>query len=144
MFKTTHLKEHHLDAVVAILNPIVHLANLKKSLRTHIKKGGARIGIDNETGEIEAIACFLLSRQKRCSLSHYWVHPKHRGKPISLFFYTHIFAHIPQGYEIYIYSRDVSGYERYFEKTFHEDTYKFIGVRDKDVLKEKVSVWAKL
>lgn len=143
MLKITNLKEHHIDDVVAILYPIVRYADLKKSLKLHMKKGVARIGIDDATGAICAIGCFVISAQNRCSLSHYWVHPKLRGKVDSLLFYAHIFGLIPKGYDVLIHSKEIATFERYVEKTIHKDVYRFKGLRDIHALQEKVASWVK-
>lgn len=144
MLKLTTIKEHHLDSVVSILYPIVKYANLKRSLRLHMRKGVARIGINDITGEIEAIGCFVISAQKRCSLSHYWIHPKLRGKIESLLFYAHIFGLIPKGYEVLMHSKDITTFERYVEKTIHKDVYRWVGLRDYEELAHKAQLWAKL
>lgn len=144
MLKVTNLKEHHIDAVVDILYPIVKYANLKRMLRLHVRRGVARIGIDDITGEIQAIGCFVISAQKRCSLSHYWIHPSLRGKFESFLFYTHVFSLIPKGYEILLHSKELHTFERYVEKTVHKDVYRWIGLRDRQELIDKAASWAKL
>lgn len=143
MLKITNLKEEHLQSVVDILFPLVKYASLKRSLRLHMKKGVARIGINADTGAIEAIGCFVLSAQKRCSLSHYWVHPRLRGKVDSLLFYAHIFALIPKGYPVWIHSLDISTFERYVKKTVHKDVYEWVGLRDYEELSIKAGSWAR-
>lgn len=143
MLKLTTLKEHHLDEVVSILYPIVKYANLKRSLRVHMRRGVSRIGINDETGAIEAIGCFVISAQKRCSLSHYWVAPHLRGKVDSLLFYAHIFGLIPKEYEILMHSKDISTFKRYVQPTIHTDVYRWIGLRDYEELSQKAQTWAK-
>lgn len=144
MFKITTLKPKHLKSVVAILSPIVGDKALKQKLKIHLEKGIAKIGIDDTTGDIEAIGCFVIGTNNYCSLSYYWIAPKYRGKLESLFFYTHIFTLIPQGFEVFIHSRNIKTFERYVEPIELKHEYRWVGLRSLEHLKIKAKEWAAL
>jgi len=144
MLKITALQSKHLKSVVGILAPIVHDKALKQKLKLHIEQGIAKIGIDDTTGHIEAIGCFVVGKNKRCSLSYYWLAPKYRGKLESLFFYTHIFTLIPEGYEVYIHSRNIETFKRYVEPIGIKSEYRWTGLRNLEHMKQKAKEWAEL
>jgi len=142
MLKITSLKTHHIDKVIAILHPILKDTRLKASLKMHIKLGVAQIGIDDVTGKIEAIGCFVVGKTQRCSLSYYWISQKYRGKMESLFFYAHMFSLIPDGYPVYIHARNIESFKNYVSPTALKNEYLWCGLRSLDSMKEKVKAWA--
>jgi hypothetical protein len=142
MLKITSLKTHHLDKVIAILQPILKDKRLKQSLKMHLKLGVAQIGIDDITDEIEAIGCFVVGKTQSCSLSYYWIAPKYRGKMESLFFYAHIFSLIPDGYPVYIHAKNIESFKNYVSPTALKDEYLWCGLRSLNSMKEKVNAWA--
>lgn len=144
MLKITALQSKHLKSVVSILAPIVSDKALKQKLKLHIEKGIAKIGIDDATGHIEAIGCFVVGQDKRCSLSYYWLAPKYRGKLESLLFYTHVFTLIPQGFEVYIHARNIETFKRYVEPVGLKNEYRWIGLRSLEHMKTKAKEWAAL
>lgn len=144
MLKITSLKPQNLNKVIAILQPILKDLQLKHSLKKHIKLGIAQIGIDDVTEEIEAIGCFVIGKKQSCSLSYYWIAPKYRGKMESLFFYAHIFSLIPDGYPVYIHSKNIESFKNYVRPTELKDEYVWCGLRSLDSMKEKVKAWAEL
>lgn len=144
MLKITTLTSKHLNGVIAILQPILKDARLKHRLKMHIGQGIAKIGVDDVTGKIDAIGCFVVDDDKRCSLSYYWVHPKYRGKMESLFFYTHIFTLIPREYSVFIHAKNIESFKNYVEPTPIRNEYKWIGLRSIEKLKTKAQTWAEL
>lgn len=144
MFKITSLKSKHLNAVLSILQPILKDARLKHKLKMHIEQGIAKVGIDDATGKIEAIGCFVVDDCFHCSLSYYWVSPKYRGKMESLFFYMHVFTLIPKGYDVFIHAKNIESFKNYVEPTQIHDEYKWIGVRSLEALQKKAEIWAEL
>ena len=98
------------------------LPHLKECLR----KGYAKKILEkNET----VAFCLLLEYTTHISLSYYYISEEYRRKPISLFFFIHIFSQINHK-PIYVRkNRNFEQYRRYFETTEKDGVIKFTNLR---------------
>ena len=98
------------------------LPHLKECLR----KGYAKKILKNS--EIVGF-CLLLEYTTHISLSYYYILEDYRRKPISLFFFIHIFSQINHK-PIYVRkNRNFEQYRRYFETTEKDGVIKFTNLR---------------
>ena len=98
------------------------LPHLKECLR----KGYAKKILKNS--EIVGF-CLLLEYTTHISLSYYYILEDYRRKPISLFFFIHIFSQISHK-PIYVRkNRNFEQYRRYFETTEKNGVIKFTNLR---------------
>ena len=98
------------------------LPHLKECLR----KGYAKKILKNS--EIVGF-CLLLEYTTHISLSYYYILEDYRRKPISLFFFIHIFSQINHK-PIYVRkNRNFEQYKRYFKTTEKDGVIKFTNLR---------------
>ena len=98
------------------------LPHLKECLR----KGYAKKILKNS--EIVGF-CLLLEYTTHISLSYYYISEEYRRKPISLFFFIHIFSQINHK-PIYVKkNKNFEQYRRYFEKKKKNGVIKFTNLR---------------
>lgn len=98
------------------------LPHLKECLR----KGYAKKIL--EKNEIVAF-CLLLEYTTHISLSYYYISEEYRRKPISLFFFIHIFSQISHK-PIYVKkNKNFEQYKRYFKTTEKDGVIKFTNLR---------------
>ena len=98
------------------------LPHLKECLR----KGYAKKILKNS---VIVGFCLLLEYTTHISLSYYYISEEYRRKPISLFFFIHIFSQINHK-PIYVRkNRNFEQYRRYFETTEKDGVIKFTNLR---------------
>ena len=95
-------------------------------LKECLRKGYAKKILKNS--EIVGF-CLLLEYTTHISLSYYYILEDYRRKPISLFFFIHIFSQINHK-PIYVRkNRNFEQYRRYFETTEKDGVIKFTNLR---------------